>query len=133
MDDLRKMLLEPTKELIAKLEPIKHQLSKQQLIDLEQLKMHVFEYELEQNKGVKSMSTWNQFCEFDDGNFADELIEKIENDYGQSIKRIPKFERVAQNRFEITIIFPDYRMLEAEIIITDRNGEINIELQGMYL
>jgi hypothetical protein len=133
MDDMREMLLRPTKDLIAYLEPIRHRLSKQQLDDLEQLKARVAEYELEKLMGANHMDSWDDFCEFDDGDFANEIIERLEKDYGQPVRRIPKFERIHGNRFEITMIFVDYRMLEATISVVDRNGEINIELNGFYL
>lgn len=65
--------------------------------------------------------------------FADEMFRAIEKDYGRSIARIPKFERISKFNFLISIIFMDFRLMEAEIIVTEAGyGVPHVEIHGEY-
>lgn len=74
-------------------------------------------YEYEQLKGI---------------DFADEMLRAIEKDYGRTIMKIPKFRRVLDRLFNITIIFTDYTLLEAEISVVEIYGMPAIKVQGTY-
>jgi hypothetical protein len=58
---------------------------------------------------------------FDEGlndvDFADEILRALEDEYGCNIARIPYFKQIGEHRFEIQIIFVDFRLLEAEIFV----------------
>ncbi len=56
--------------------------------------------------------------DFEQDDVAEEIMRSIEKDYGRSIQRIPFFERGAEpNTFDIKVIFTDFRLLEAKIIV----------------
>lgn len=74
-------------------------------------------YEYEQLKGI---------------DFADDMLRAIENDYGRSIMKIPKFRRIHTDSFLITIIFSDYTLLEAEVRVVDLYGLPAIKVEGKY-
>jgi hypothetical protein len=63
--------------------------------------------------------------------FADEMIEAIEKEYGQPIERIAKFDQY-DDFFKISIIFIDYRLLEAKIKILNFLDLPSIQIQGYY-
>lgn len=68
-----------------------------------------------------------------DDNFADEIFRAVEKDYGRGIARIPKFKRISKFTFLISIIFADFRLLEAEIHVTEAGyGIPHIEIHGEY-
>ncbi|MBT2728376.1 hypothetical protein J7E63_15715 [Bacillus sp. ISL-75] len=70
--------------------------------------------------------------DFNGVDFADDLLRSIEKDYGKSIMKIPKFKRIGSTLFEISIIFSDYRLLEAEINIAEIYGMPAIKVNGTY-
>ena len=68
---------------------------------------------------------------FEKIDFADEMIEAIETEYGGQIERIAKFSDLGPY-FKISIIFQDYRLLEAKIKVTDFCGMPSIHIEGFY-
>lgn len=74
-------------------------------------------YEYEQLKGI---------------DFADDMLRAIEKDYGRTIMKIPKFRRILNNVFAISIIFTDYTLLEAEVSIIDLYGMPALKVEGNY-
>lgn len=62
-------------------------------------------------------------------NYATEIFEQIENEYGQKIERIIKFKE-KNDIFFMTIIFSDYRMLEAMIKIETLYRMPAIRIEG---
>jgi hypothetical protein len=64
--------------------------------------------------------------------FADEMIRAIEKDYGRTIVRIPKFNKRSATSFDITIVFTDFRILEAVISIEEINYLPTLVIQGCY-
>jgi hypothetical protein len=74
-----------------------------------------------------------EFDELNGIDFADDLLLAIEKDYGRSIMKIPKFKRIGKTQFLITIIFSDYKLLEAEIKVVDMFGMPTIKIEGVYL
>lgn len=77
----------------------------------------------------------NQF-DFDElkaKDFADDTLRAIEKDYGKSIMKIPKFRRSGRTTFDISIIFSDYTLLEAEIQVIEIYGMPAVKVEGKYL
>lgn len=72
------------------------------------------------------------FEELEGYDFADDLLRSIEKDYGRTIVKIPKFRRTDETHFSISIIFSDFRLLEAEIKIIEVYGMPAIKLEGIY-
>ena len=77
------------------------------------------------------------FLDFDhdDGTeLADQVIRAIEKEYGRGIARIPVFERTSWNTFDIKVIFADFRLLEASIIVSSHfmDGYSTIRVEGIY-
>jgi len=67
----------------------------------------------------------------DQVDFADEMIDAIEKEYGQPIERIAKFDRQG-GIIKFSIIFIDYRLLEAKIKVLNYLGMPSIEIHGYY-
>jgi hypothetical protein len=53
--------------------------------------------------------------DFDDAEFFDVMINELEKEYGRSVARIAKLERTSYFSFNISVIFSDFRLLEAEV------------------
>jgi hypothetical protein len=72
--------------------------------------------------------------EFDDEiEIADEMIRAIEKDYGRMIARIPFFERTGRCSFDMKVIFTDFRLLEATIVVSPFFDELaQIQVHGIY-
>lgn len=64
--------------------------------------------------------------------FADQMLDAIQKDYGRTIMRIPKFKQVSKYGFKISIIFTDYRLLEANIRVIDMFDMPSITIEGNY-
>jgi hypothetical protein len=80
------------------------------------------------NKGVQTM-----FYDFEDVEIADEVLRKIEKDYGRTIARIPFFERAKEpNTFDIKVVFSDFRLLEAKIRVIPLFDLATIQVEGIY-
>lgn len=73
--------------------------------------------------------------DFDEVDFADEMLRAIEQDYGRGVARIAKFHQLIfeDNVFEITVIFTDFRMLEARIVVVNPIYDFpTIHVEGIY-
>lgn len=73
--------------------------------------------------------------DLENGDFADEMIRHIENDYGRSIARIADFERAKEpHTFNIKIIFTDFRLLDAKIQVMQFScfDQPSIQIVGTY-
>jgi hypothetical protein len=57
--------------------------------------------------------------DFDDAEFFDVMINELEKEYGRSVARLAKLERTSPYSFEITVVFSDFRLLEAEVKVTN--------------
>lgn len=80
--------------------------------------------------GVKTLNLYEE--EINGADFADDLLRAIEKDYGRSIAKIPKFERIGKREFLISIIFTDFRLLEAEIKVHEIYGLPAVKIEGKY-
>jgi hypothetical protein len=71
--------------------------------------------------------------DFDDIDIADEIIRGIEKDYGRGIARIPFFERTGRFTFDIKVVFTDFRLLEATIVVSPCLDDVaSIQVHGIY-
>ena len=70
---------------------------------------------------------------FEEVDFADEMLRRIEKDYGRSVQRIAKFNKgYERNSFLITIVFTDHVIFEGKIKIYEIHGEAMIKVEGAY-
>jgi hypothetical protein len=76
--------------------------------------------------------TFDNLEDLEGVDFADQMLEAIQNDYGRQIMRIPKFKQVSRLGFKITIIFTDYRLLEANIKVVNLLDMPSITIEGVY-
>ena len=53
--------------------------------------------------------------DFDDEGFFEVMIAEIEKEYGRSVARIAKLKRTSYFSFDISVIFSDFCLLEAEV------------------
>ena len=53
--------------------------------------------------------------DFDNAEFFDVMIAEMEKEYGRSVARIAKLERTSYFSFNISVIFSDFCLLEAEV------------------
>ena len=67
----------------------------------------------------------------------DQLIERIEEEHGRMVVRIPKMQRKAPYIYEFMMIFSDYSLLEARMLMIPQftmNGiDAEIHVNGIYL
>lgn len=56
--------------------------------------------------------------DFDDEGFFEVMIAEIEKEYGRSVARIAKLKRTSYFSFDISVIFSDFRLLEAEVNVS---------------
>lgn len=61
----------------------------------------------------------------------DEIIDAVSEKYGQEIARIAKVEEI-NGIFHMTIVFVDYRIMEAQIKVCDFCDIPSIRIQGNY-
>lgn len=75
------------------------------------------------------------FLDFEDTDLADQIIQAIEKDYGRGIARIPFFERTGEHTFELKVVFADFTLLEAVIMVVPYyiDGLSTIRVEGIYL
>ena len=57
--------------------------------------------------------------DFDDREFFDVMIGELEKEYGRSVARIAKLERISFDAFNVSVIFSDFRLLEAEVNVSN--------------
>lgn len=73
--------------------------------------------------------------DFDDTDFFDVMIAEIEKEYGRSVARIAKLERINFDAFNVSIIFSDFRLLEAEVNVRNYSlydFEPIVQIRGEY-
>ena len=70
--------------------------------------------------------------DFDNEEFFDVLIDELEKEYGRSVARIAKIERLDSYSFQITVIFSDFRLLEADVSVTNFLYEPVVQIRGEY-
>lgn len=67
----------------------------------------------------------------------DELIDRLEQEHGRMIVRIPRMEHIAPLLYEFTAIFSDFTLLEAKMLIipqfTEEGLIANIRVHGEYI
>jgi hypothetical protein len=59
--------------------------------------------------------------DFDEMEFFDVMINELEKEYGRSVARLAKIERTSSYSFDISVIFSDFRLLEAEVNVTNNS------------
>ena len=64
--------------------------------------------------------------------YAAEMLKAIETNYGQQVQRIVKYRELGNSVLLLTIIFADYRMLEAKVKVETILGEPGITIEGTY-
>lgn len=69
---------------------------------------------------------------------VDQLIERLEDEHGKMIVRIPKMARVDHFIYEFTAIFSDYSLLEAKMLMIPKYShggfyDAEIHVHGVYL
>lgn len=72
------------------------------------------------------------YFETEQPDFVEEMIAALEQDYQCSVQRVARMERISQFTFTVSIIFTDYRLLEAEIKVVTRYGLPALEIHGVY-
>lgn len=70
--------------------------------------------------------------DFDNPDFVDEMMAAIESDYGRSIARVARMKQISEYRFLVSIIFTDFRLLEAQVNICEVYGLPTIKIEGNY-
>jgi hypothetical protein len=56
--------------------------------------------------------------DLDNSDFFDVMIAEMEKEYGRSVARIAKLKRTSYFSFEVSIIFSDFCLLEAEVNVS---------------
>ena len=56
--------------------------------------------------------------DFDDSGFFDVMIAELEKEYGRTVARIAKLKRTSYFSFDISVIFSDFCLLEAEVNVS---------------
>lgn len=64
--------------------------------------------------------------------YAAEMIAAIETSYGSSVQRIVKYHELGNNVLQLTLVFTDYRILEAKVRVETILGEPGITIEGTY-
>jgi hypothetical protein len=57
--------------------------------------------------------------DLDNTDFFDVMINELEKEYGRTVARIAKLERTSPYSFEVTVVFSDFRLLEAEVNVSN--------------
>lgn len=73
--------------------------------------------------------------DFDDAGFFDVMIAEIEKEYGRSVARIAKLKRTSYFSFDISVIFSDFCLLEAEVNVSSDDPfslEPVVTIKGEY-
>lgn len=72
------------------------------------------------------------YFETEQPDFVDEMIAALEEDYQCEVERVARMKQISKYVFAVSVIFTDYRLLDAEIQITERYGLPCIEIRGVY-
>jgi hypothetical protein len=73
--------------------------------------------------------------DFDNAEFFDVMIAELEKEYGRTVARIAKLERTSYFSFDISVIFSDFRLLEAEVNVSSPSifpFEPVVQIRGEY-
>jgi hypothetical protein len=73
--------------------------------------------------------------DFDNAEFFDVMIAEMEKEYGRSVARIAKLERTSYFSFDISVIFSDFCLLEAEVNVESPSPFFNepvVTIRGEY-
>jgi hypothetical protein len=73
--------------------------------------------------------------DFENMEFFDVMIAELEKEYGRSVARIAKLERTSYFSFNISVIFSDFRLLEAEVNVASPSPlfyEPVVTIRGEY-
>ena len=73
--------------------------------------------------------------DFDEMEFFDVMINELEKEYGRSVARLAKIERTSSYSFDITVVFSDFRILEAEVNVSNNSVfdfEPVVTIRGEY-
>jgi hypothetical protein len=70
--------------------------------------------------------------DFDNTDFFDVMMNELEKEYGRSVARLAKIQRTSTYSFDISVIFSDFRLLEAEVNVTNFSYEPIVEIRGEY-
>jgi hypothetical protein len=70
--------------------------------------------------------------DFDDTDFLDVMINELEKEYGRSVARIAKLKAISLYSFEVIVVFSDFRLLEAEVIVQDYGFMPSVHIRGNY-
>lgn len=66
----------------------------------------------------------------------DDLVESIiaalEEDYNCEVQRVARMNQLSKFHFTVSLIFTDYRLLEAEIKVITKYGLPALEICGVY-
>lgn len=68
---------------------------------------------------------------YDEADIVDEILEAIESEYGMRIERLVKLDDF-EDGFKMTIIFADYRLLEAKVKVKTSYQTPSVVIQGTY-
>jgi hypothetical protein len=73
--------------------------------------------------------------DFEEAEFFDVMIAELEREYGRSVARIAKVERIDFDCFNVSFVFSDFRLLEAEVNVKNHSlysFEPIITIRGEY-
>ena len=73
----------------------------------------------------------NYYNGYGEADIVDEILEAIETEYGRKIERVVKLDDIEEG-FKITIIFSDYRLLEAKVKVKTIYTAPSVVIQGTY-
>jgi hypothetical protein len=68
---------------------------------------------------------------FYDHDFANDIMQAIEAEYGKTIKRIARFEEKGDH-FYLLIVFDDYKILDARLKVQLFFDMPSIQIEGHY-
>jgi hypothetical protein len=68
---------------------------------------------------------------FNEYDFAYDIMQAIEAEYGKKIKRIAHFEETV-NHFNMLIVFDDYKILDARLKVQLFFDMPSIQIEGQY-
>ena len=68
---------------------------------------------------------------YDEADIVDEILEAIESEYVMRIERLVKLDDF-EDGFKMTIIFADYRLLEAKVKVKTSYQTPSVVIQGTY-
>lgn len=64
--------------------------------------------------------------------FVETMIAALEDDYQCEVQRVARLKQISRCDFSVSLIFTDYRLLEAEIKVVTKYGMPALEINGTY-